>query len=470
MTDPAALSLLELLPLLASRALSARELLDACLARVDAHEAAVQAFVVLTPELARAAALRADDDRAAGRPVGPLAGVPVALKDLYLTRGTPTTASSRVLAGHDPGVDAAVWERLRAAGAGLLGKTTTHEFAYGTASAPTRNPWDLTRNPGGSSGGSAAALAARMVPLATGSDTGGSLRIPSAACGTSALRPAHGRVSAYGVLPLGPSLDTTGPMARRLLDVSLVLRLLAGHDPRDPHSLDAPVPDYPLAAPAGLTGLRIGLPTGPPWSQVEPSVDRVFREGLAVLVARGAELVPVAPPALTATVLDPQWSAYDTTNGAEALHSHRDLLATSRELYSPQVLARLALAERVTAVDYLEAQRLRREWAAQWRAVFAAHGLAAVAHPALDAPPAVVDPDGPSVGPKIRLSIAWSLARFPALSVPAGLDERGLPVGLSLAALPEREAELVGWGAVVDEEVALWKRLPAGLAVPGSSA
>jgi hypothetical protein len=186
MDDPADLTLVDLLPLLERRQLSARELLDACLARVERHEPQVRAFVVLTPELARAAAERADADRAARRPTGVLAGVPVALKDLYLTAGVPTTASSRVLEGHDPGVDAAVWERLRDAGAGLLGKTTLHEFAYGTGSHPTRNPWDLTRTPGGSSGGSGAALAARTVPVATGSDTGGSLRIPAAACGCPA--------------------------------------------------------------------------------------------------------------------------------------------------------------------------------------------------------------------------------------------------------------------------------------------
>ena len=237
MNEPADLTLVELLPLLEARTLSARELLLSCLDRIDRYEERVQAFVCLTPELARAAADRADADRAAGRPVGPLAGVPVALKDLYLTRGVATTASSRVLEGHAPDVDAAVWERLQDAGAGLLGKTTMHEFAYGTGSDPTRNPWDLDRTPGGSSGGSAAALAARMVPLATGSDTGGSLRIPAAVCGLSSLRPAHGRVSGHGTIPLAPSLDATGPMARRMRDVALVLGLVAGHDPRDPHSL-----------------------------------------------------------------------------------------------------------------------------------------------------------------------------------------------------------------------------------------
>jgi aspartyl-tRNA(Asn)/glutamyl-tRNA(Gln) amidotransferase subunit A len=186
--------------------------------------------------------------------------VPVALKDLYLTHGTPTSAGSRVLRKHDPGVDAAVWTRLIDAGAGLLGKTTTHEFAYGTASAPTRNPWDLSRTPGGSSGGSAAALAAGMAPIATGTDTGGSLRIPAAACGISTLRAAHGRISTYGVLPLNPSLDVAGPMARRMLDVALLMGILAGYDERDPHSRNEPVPDYPTMGPPNLVGVRIGIP------------------------------------------------------------------------------------------------------------------------------------------------------------------------------------------------------------------
>jgi len=423
----------------------------------------VRAFVRLTPELALAAAADADAARAAGRPVGALAGVPVGVKDLYLTAGTPTTASSRVLAGHDPGIDSAVWAALHAAGAGLLGKTTTHEFAYGTASAPTRNPYDLTRTPGGSSGGSAAALAARMVPLATGTDTGGSLRIPAAACGISALRPAHGRISAYGVLPLAPSLDTVGPMARRLLDVSLVLRLLAGHDPRDVHSRTDPVPDYPDAAPGDLRGVRVGLPVSLLWTDdVDGEIARVCRAALEVLADRGAELVEIPAPASTGRVMPAVWTSYDYICAAEARHVHRDLLAGHDLLsddagYTPQVLHRLRAAERITAADYLTAQHLRRTWTGQWRQLFAEHRLTAVAHPAIAAPPPVVDPEGPPTGPAIRHSIAWSLAGFPALSVPAGRADTGLPVGISLAALPAAEAELVGLGAVIDEHTALWR-------------
>jgi aspartyl-tRNA(Asn)/glutamyl-tRNA(Gln) amidotransferase subunit A len=454
--QPADLTLVDLLPLLRERQLSARELLASCLERVERYEHRVQAFVVLTPELAQAAAERADADRAAGRPVGSLAGVPVALKDLYLTRGVPTTASSRVLAGHDPGVDAAVWERLRDVGAGLLGKTTLQEFAYGTGSHPTRNPWDLQRTPGGSSGGSGAALAARMVPLATGSDTGGSLRIPAAACGLSSLRPTHGRVSAHGALPLSHSLDTAGPMARRMRDVSLLLHLLAGHDPRDPHSLDEPVPDYPDVAPQDLRGTRIGLPTRVFWD-VDPQLADGCRDGLQRLVDRGAELVPFDPPPDTEQVLDVP-GVYGRTMGPEALEHHAGWLADREHLYGEQIRERFAQARRTTPEEHAQAQQDRVRWRQVWRQLVQAHHLDAVAHPTIPEPPAVL----PGAGPSILLAKAWSVLGWPALSVPVGLDERGLPVGLQLAGLPEQEAALVGLGIALDEDVRFWEQAPPG--------
>ena len=459
MTDPADMTLVDLLPLLERRALSAVELLDACLERVAQHEPQVQAFVRLTPELARAAAARADADRAAGRPVGALAGVPVALKDLYLTRGVPTTASSRVLEGHDPGVDAAVWTRLREAWAGLLGKTTLHEFAYGTGSHPTRNPWDLTRTPGGSSGGSAAALAARMVPVATGTDTGGSLRIPAAACGVASLRPASGRVSTAGVLPLSRSLDTAGPMARRMRDVSLLLRLLAGHDPQDPQSRDEPVPAYPDGPRLDLGGVRIGTARRFFWDETDPDVAAVCRAGLARLVARGAELVEVDPPGDTEQVLAFP-GTYGATMGPEALEHHAAWLTDREHLYSEAVRHRFAQAREITPEQHAQAALDRARWAQSWREVFAAARLDALAHPTIGHPPDVVPEDGRGAGPSLRTTRAWSVSGFPALSVPAGLDARGLPVGLALAGLPEREAELVGLGTTLDEDVRLWERPP----------
>ena len=457
MSDPADLTLMELLPLLSARALSARELVEACLARVEAHESEVQAFTTLTPELAQQAAERADAARAAGEAVGALAGIPVAVKDLFLTAGVPTTASSRVLVGYDPGIDSEVWARLRDAGAGLLGKTVLHEFAYGTGSVPTRNPWDLSRTPGGSSGGSGAALAARMAPMATGSDTGGSLRIPAAACGVSSLRPTQGRVSTYGVLPLARSFDTTGPMARRMLDVSLLLRLLAGHDPRDPGSLDAPVPGYPTSVREDLSAVRIGI-VPELWDGADADLTRLCEQGLAILVDRGAALVEVhAPAGLEQVKASP--GTYDQTMDPEALAVHREWLAQDETRYGADVLARLKSGEAVTAEQYSAAQQHRRAWAQAWRRLWVNERLDAVAHPTLLEPPAVLPARGPSIWP----SKVWSVSGFPALSVPVGVDLRGLPVGLSLAALPEQEAALVGLGIVVDEQVGLWRRNPFAL-------
>lgn len=461
MTEAADLTLVDLLPRLRDRSLSARELLADCVARVDRHEPSVRAFVTLTPDLAGTAAAAADQARAAGRPVGPLAGVPVALKDLYLTRGVPTTASSRVLEGYDPGVDAEVWVRLRDAGAGLIGKTTLHEFAYGTGSHPTRNPWDLSRTPGGSSGGSGAALAARMVPVATGTDTGGSLRIPAAACGLSSLRATAGRVSAHGALPLAHSLDATGPMARRMRDVSLLLRLLAGHDPRDPHSLDAQVPDYPDAGPEDLRGVRIGLPTSFFWDDVDEQIAAACHVGLQRLVDRGAVLVDVDPPLATPEVLAVP-GTYGHTMGPEALAHHAAWLADREELYGEGIRHRFAEARQTTSERYEQAQRDRVRWRASWRAVFEAARLDALAHPTIPQPPPAQPDEGRGAGPTIALAKAWPLAGFPALSVPTGLDDRGLPVGLQLAGLPEQEAALVGLGITLDEDVRLWE-LPAPL-------
>lgn len=459
MAEPADLTLVDLLPLLASRALSSRELLADCLDSIERYEPAVRAFVTLTPELALAAADRADQARAAGRPVGALAGVPVALKDLYCTRGVRTTASSRVLEDHVPQVEAAVWERLRDAGAGLLGKTTLHEFAYGTGSDPTRNPWDLTRTPGGSSGGSAAALAARMVPVATGSDTGGSLRIPAAACGISSLRPTHGRVSTYGTLPLAPSFDTTGPMARRMRDVALLLRLLAGPDARDPHSLAEQVPDYPDAGMDDLRGQRIALPTRLFWEGVDEQVEAACRAGLQRLVDRGAELVEVDLPADSEQVLAVP-GVYGVTVMAEATRVHADWLRDHPELYSDRLRRRLERAAQVTQDEQQQARAAGRRWKDGWRALLAAQGVTAVASPTIPQPPTVLPVERWEDLPSLMPSKAWSIPGFPALSVPVGLDARGLPVGLQLAGLPEAEAALVGLGITLDEDVRMWERSP----------
>jgi aspartyl-tRNA(Asn)/glutamyl-tRNA(Gln) amidotransferase subunit A len=463
---PSELTLVELLPLLRSRSLSATELVQDCLRVTEALEPQLQAYVTRTPERALAAARLADQARASGREVGLLGGVPVGLKDLYYTTGVATTAGSRVLADFVPDTDATVWERLREAGAGLAGKTNTHEFAYGTSTPPTRNPWDPTRNPGGSSGGSGAALAARMLPVATGSDTGGSLRIPAAVNGICSLRATYGRVSRAGVITLAWSLDTTGAMARRMLDVSLLFGLLAGYDPRDPTSLDLPIPGLPTGPPKDLKGRRIGIPNRFFWEGVDAEIARVCRDGLQRLQAMGAELVEIPVPNSTdAVMVDAATDVYVLTNLVEATSYHRQLVKERGGLYSPEVLALLEAGEAITGADYVDAQRRRSVWARQWREIFAMHRLDAVAHPTVQQPPAQQVPSQSfAVGPQITLCKAWSNNGFPSLSVPVGLDERGLPVGLLLAALPLAEAPLLSLGVVLDEDVRFFEQRPPVLA------
>lgn len=466
-SEPADLSLVELVEELRARRLSALELVSSCLARVEALEPTVQAFVTRTDERALQAAAAADDARARGRQVGALAGVPVGLKDLYYTAGVRTTAGSRVLSDFVPTHDATVWSRLRDAGAGLLGKLNTHEFAYGTNTPPTRNPWDPSRNPGGSSGGSGAALAARMLPVATGSDTGGSLRLPAAVNGICALRPTYGAISRHGVVALSWSMDATGPMARRMADVAVLLDLLVGPDPDDPTTLSEALGPFPTL-PADLRGVRVGIPDAYYWEGIEAGIDRVCREGLEVLVTLGAELVEIPVPASQGQVMA-DVGTYEVTNLAEASSYHRGFVRSERAAgYSPEVAGLLADGETITAADYLDHQRLRQTWSRQWREIFAAHRIDAVAHPTTPAHPLPQTPSQSfAVGVPIKLTRAWSICGFPSLSVPVGIDG-ALPVGLCLSGLPLADAALVGIGVAVDEAVGFWRRLPPLVTALGS--
>src|SRR5262245_18387925 len=279
---------------------SAVEVCRETLGRIAALDPQLQSFntVIAEQALVRAAAIdRAHDSwRDAA-----LAGVPVALKDNLCTRGVRTTASSRILETFVPPYSATVVERLEAAGAVIVGKTNCDEFAMGSSNensafGPVRNPWGLDRIPGGSSGGSAAAVAADITPLALGSDTGGSIRQPAALCGIVGLKPTYGRVSRYGLIAFGSSLDQIGPMTRRTADAAIALAVLAGADPADATSASRPVPDYAAGLSGEIAGLKVGVPKKLLESGVEPGVTRAFDAALAVLVARGASLVDVELP------------------------------------------------------------------------------------------------------------------------------------------------------------------------------
>ncbi|HET8724567.1 MAG TPA: amidase family protein, partial [Anaeromyxobacteraceae bacterium] len=280
---------------------SAEEVTRAALARIEATDGRLHAFLAVTPDRAIEAARASDARRARGDVRSPLDGVPLALKDIFATKGVPTTAGSRILEGFLPPYDAAVVERLGAAGAVILGKLNMDEFAMGSSNensayGPCRNPWDLERTPGGSSGGSAAAVAARQVFGALGTDTGGSIRQPASLCGVVGVKPTYGRVSRWGVVAFASSLDQVGPIARTVGDAALLLRTIAGHDPRDQTSSTRPVPDYLDGIEDGARGLRIGVPRE--WMQggSEPGVERRVREALAAYERMGATLVDVELP------------------------------------------------------------------------------------------------------------------------------------------------------------------------------
>ena len=300
MTDLAYLPIHEARELLRRRELSAVELTEAVLDRILTLDNTVKAYLTLAPELALEQAAEADRARAAGAPELPLLGIPIAIKDIISLEGLPTTCGSRILEEYVPPYSAAVVEKLQAAGAVILGKTNTDEFAMGSSTEnsayfTTRNPWDLARVPGGSSGGSAAAVAAGMALGALGSDTGGSVRQPAALCGVVGLKPTYGRVSRWGLVAFASSLDQIGPLARTVPDVALLLAAIAGHDARDSTSVDVPAVD-PAALTGDVRGLRIGVPREYFVAGIQPEVEAAVRRAVETLVALGAEAVGVSLP------------------------------------------------------------------------------------------------------------------------------------------------------------------------------
>ncbi|MEX0712351.1 MAG: amidase family protein, partial [Pirellulales bacterium] len=295
------LSATQLLAELEARRITSVELTQACLAQIERHDGRVGAFLRVDPQGALQQAERIDQRRRNGEPVGRLGGLPVAVKDLLSSRGELTTCASRMLENFRPPYDATVVARLKAADAVLLGRTNMDEFAMGgstenSAFQKTRNPWDLERIPGGSSGGAAACLAASMVPLSIGTDTGGSIRQPAALCGVTGLKPTYGRVSRYGLVAFASSLDQVGPLARTAEDAALALEVLAGHDPLDSTSVDRPVPNYHQTVRRPLEGLRLGLVREHFGPGLDGEVEQAVREAVRVYESLGAKVKQVSLP------------------------------------------------------------------------------------------------------------------------------------------------------------------------------
>ncbi|MFZ3566059.1 amidase [Streptomyces sp. BH097] len=446
--QPYEMSLSEAADAIGQRRLSPVELTDSVLTRVAQVEPGLGAYVTVTADHARASARAAEREIAAGRRRGPLHGIPMGLKDMIDVAGVPTTASSRVRAGHRAETDSAVAARLAQAGAVLLGKTHTHEFAYGLTTPQTSNAWDAERVAGGSSGGSAVAVAAGMATFALGTDTGGSIRVPAALNGVVGLKPTYGLVPRRGVTSLSWSLDHVGPITRTVEDAALVLNALVGHDPYDPASLDVPSADHRPRADGRLEGLRVGVPRTYYFDHVHPEVEAEVRCAIDRLASLGAQLVEVDIP-MTRYVRATQWGLMVP----EATAYHESTLRAAPELYQADVRTLLEAGEAMNAGDYLRAQRsrtlMREEWARVLRQVdvVAAPAVPMTAVEASQETITWADGTVEAVSDAyVRLSSPANITGIPSLSVPVGHDAAGLPIGMQLLGRPLGEHTLLRVG------------------------
>ena len=454
--DLAYLSIAQASQLIRARKLSPVDLLDACLHRIGRFEPKVSAWIRLLADDARAQA-KASAARAAHRALlSPLDGIPIAIKDLYDQKSVRTTAGSKVLADAPPAAaDSTVVARLRRAGSVLLGKVNTHEFAYGVWTPPTSNPWELSHIPGGSSGGSGAALSAGMCLGATGSDTGGSIRIPSSLCGTVGIKPTFGRVSKAGLIPLAWSLDHAGPMARTVEDCALLLNVIAGPDPQDPSTSPVLPPDFSAGIGRPVRGFRVGVPTSVFFDGAEAGTEAAVRAAVPVLQKLGVHVVPLTVPASQNVAA----TSYLIIQLSEPLAAHEYYLRRRPQDYQTQTQLFFGLDAEWAAQHYLRAQRIRTINIAQWVGVFG--GVDAVLTPTTPrAAPTKQEAQATGVIDLVNYTSLFDLNGCPSISVPAGFSG-GLPVGLMLSARPFDEVRLLQLAYAYQQATGFNARRPA---------
>ena len=458
------LSIAEMGRLLRSRAVTAETLARDALARVAARDPALRAFILVTEDRALADARRADDELKSGRDRGPFHGIPYALKDIYDTAGIRTTCHSKLRIDNVPKEDSVAAARLREAGGVLLGKLATHEFAIGGPSfdlpfPPSRNPWNVDHVTGGSSSGSATAIASRMVRMAMGSDTGGSIRGPAAWCGLVGIKPTYGRVSRRGVFPLSWTLDHIGPLSRNVEDSAITLQVLAGHDAKDPASANVPVPDYRVDLEKGVAGLRIGVPraffatASATTQEVVAGIDRTA----AQLRAAGATVDDIQLPdyALFAAV-------GRVIMMAEAFAIHEADMQKRLLDYGEITAGRFILGAAITAADLLHAQRARRELTDAVNAALTRYDALLTLSALNTAPRFDQQTDAMSSASPMQ-TIPFNVTGHPAMSVPVGLARDGLPIGVQITGRAFGEAMVFRIGRAV-EKLSGWENvsLPGG--------
>ncbi len=448
---------------LRDRDISPVELTQHCLVLIEKLNPALNAFITVTADRALERARGAEREIFRGDYRGPLHGIPIGLKDIIDTAGVRTTAGSALFKDRIPAEDSEVVRRLRCGGAIILGKQNLHEFAYGGSSlisffGEVHNPWDAARITGGSSGGSAASVAAALGFAAVGTDTAGSIRLPAAYCGVVGFKPTYGRVSARGVIPLSSSYDHVGPIANSVFDAALMLQVLSGYDPVDPASIDAPVPDFVAAIAQPTPRLRVGVPRAFFFDGLHPEVAAAIEKAIELFRELHAEIREVKP----------EVSTDRTLASAEAYAYHEPFVARSPELYQPATLARIRSGENISADDALRASQ---ELEASRNAIGKIFDeVDVLLTPTVPVPPPVIadlreHPDDlrPQELVMLRNTRPFNVWGIPTISVPCGFTKDGLPIGLQLAAAPWRE-DVVLQAAHAYEQATDWhKRMPGPL-------
>jgi len=439
--------------LLRRKSVSPVDLTEACLKRIEQLNPVVNAFITVTAEQALAAAREMAEEQRRGKWRGPLHGIPIALKDNIDTKGVRTTAASQLFKDRVPAEDAEVVQRLKAVGAIIIGKLNMQEFAYGTTSVASyygavHNPWALDRITGGSSGGSAAAIAADLCPGTLGTDTAGSIRIPSSYCGAVGLKPTYGRVSTHGVIPLSWTLDHVGPICRTVEDAAVMLNAIAGYDERDPGSVNVPVVDYTRALNLLTSKMRLGIPRTPYYDSLDPDVQKAMDRALEVLRKLTASATDVElPPAATTPVVGPEAQAY-----------HQKMFKDSPELYQPNTRAALERSVNLNAADYAAKLReihvLRREI----KKVFVNVDL--LITPTMPGLPIPIAESQNRLAAPIRNTGPFDVFGLPTISVPCGFSTSGLPIGLQISGAPFAELQVLALAHAYEQATEWHNRRP----------
>src|SRR5438876_4035455 len=456
------LSLSEASQLVRSKKVSPVELTYACLNRIERLNPKLNAFIIVTADSALAEARQAEAEIQHDRWRGPLHGIPIALKDLVDTAGVRTTAGSGLFKDHIPTQDAEIVRRLKAAGAVFLGKLNLHEFAYGGSSAisyfgPVHNPWNLDYSPGGSSGGSGAAVAAQLCYGAIGSDTGGSIRQPAGYCGVVGLKPTHGRVSTSGVIPLSWSLDHLGPMARSATDAALMLQVIAGYDAQDTASIDVPVPNYTATIAAATSSLRLGIPRAYFYEALHPEIQAAMEAALSVLkklTGTQRDIAPLATNGSYSSVMHP----YVTILRAEAYAYHNEYVSKSPELYQAQTLKRIQAGEGVMTSAYIQSRRQLEQVRRSVARVFETVDLLITPTACV---PSYLLADPNTLREKELLTLRntrpFNMLGLPTVSVPCGFTRADLPIGMQITGPPGGEATVLRL-AYAYEKASEWRK------------